>query len=104
MTSLAIEFRLPDNYTPALPVWLYVLELEIGPLLVGPLSEIHKRRIVYITCFAAFTVLNIGCTLSPNIPALVFLRLLSSMAESAGPSLGSSSIRDIFTQKERGRA
>jgi len=48
--------------------------------------------------------LNVGCALSPNITALAVLRLLSGMAGSAGPSLGGSSIGDMFRREERGKA
>lgn len=102
--DIASEFSLTDPYTPALPVGLYVLGLGIGPIVVGPYSELYGRRIVYITCFTLFTVLNVGCALAPNITALCILRLLSGMGGSAGPSLGGSSIADMFTPKERGRA
>ena len=45
-----------------------------------------------------------GCALSPNITALAILRLLSGMAGSTGPSLGGSSIGDMFDREDRGKA
>jgi MFS family permease len=60
--------------------------------------------VVYIGCFSVFTVLNVGCALAPNIAALSILRLLSGMAGSTGPSLGGSSIGDMFSSMERGKA
>ncbi|CRG87382.1 putative MFS-type transporter C409,08 [Talaromyces islandicus] len=102
--QIASDFSLTDPYTPALPVGLYVLGLGIGPVLVAPCSELYGRRIAYITCFTIFTILNVGCALAPNITALSILRLLSGMGGSAGPSLGGSSIADMFHPKERGRA
>ncbi|EDN90845.1 hypothetical protein SS1G_00245 [Sclerotinia sclerotiorum 1980 UF-70] len=99
--DVALAFGLHDPYTPALPIALYVLGLGIGPLFLAPLSELHGRRIVYLSCFTIFTVLNVGCALAPNIAALSTLRLLSGMAGSAGPSLGGSSISDMFSREHR---
>ncbi|PQE26246.1 hypothetical protein CJF30_00000981 [Rutstroemia sp. NJR-2017a BBW] len=102
--DVAFAFHLHDAYTPALPVALYVLGLGIGPLFLAPLSEIYGRRIIYLSCFTVFTILNVGCALAPNIAALSILRLLSGMAGSAGPSLGGSSIGDMFPRERRGKA
>jgi multidrug resistance protein len=102
--EIATEFSLNDPYTPALPVGLYVLGLGLGPLVLAPCSELYGRRIVYLLCFLCFAILSIGCALSPNITALCILRLLSGMMGSAGPSLGASSIGDMFSHEERGRA
>ncbi|KAJ8064561.1 hypothetical protein OCU04_006891 [Sclerotinia nivalis] len=102
--DVALAFGLHDPYTPALPIALYVLGLGIGPLFLAPLSELYGRRIVYLSCFTIFTILNVGCALAPNIAALSTLRLLSGMAGSAGPSLGGSSIGDMFSREHRGKA
>jgi len=102
--EIALDFHLTDPYTPTLPTGLYVLGLGVGPLLLAPCSEIHGRRVVYLCSFVIFTVLNVGCALSPNITTLSVLRLLSGCAGSAGPSLGASSVGDMFRVEERGRA
>ncbi|PVI02559.1 MFS general substrate transporter, partial [Periconia macrospinosa] len=102
--AIASDFHLTDAYTPALPTGLYVLGLGLGPLLLAPCSEIYGRRIVYLVSIAVFTVLNVGCALSPNITALSILRLASGVAGSVGPSLGAGSIGDMFRAEERGKA
>lgn len=99
-----MDFGLTNSYTPALPVGLYVLGLGVGPLFLAPLSELYGRRIIYVASFTIFTILNVGCALSPTIAVLSILRLLSGMAGSAGPSLGGSSIGDMFRREERGKA
>ena len=102
--SLVDEFHLTNIYLPALPVGTYVLGLGLGPLYLAPWSEIQGRRIVYLTSFSIFTVLNIGCALAPNIVALSILRFFAGMCGSAGPTLGGASIGDMFTPRERGKA
>lgn len=102
--SLVDEFHLTNIYLPALPVGTYVLGLGLGPLYLAPWSEIQGRRIVYLTSFSIFTVLNVGCALAPSIVALSILRFLAGMCGSAGPTLGGASIGDMFTPRERGKA
>lgn len=87
-----------------LPIALFVLGFGAGPLFMAPLSELFGRRIVYLVSMAAFTILSIGCALSPDISALIVLRLLAGIAGSASPSLGAGSVGDMFDQKDRGRA
>ncbi|RAH76537.1 MFS general substrate transporter [Aspergillus japonicus CBS 114.51] len=103
-TQLMSDFSLTNTYVAALPIGLYVLGLGIGPLFVAPCSEVYGRRVAYVVSFCLFTVLNVGCALSPNVGALIVLRLLSGMAGSAGPSLGGSSVGDMFRPEERGKA
>ena len=102
--SLVDEFHLTNIYLPALPVGTYVLGLGLGPLYLAPWSEIQGRRIVYLTSFSVFTVLNVGCALAPNITALSILRFFAGTCGSAGPTLGGASIGDMFTPRERGKA
>ncbi|GKZ27819.1 hypothetical protein AbraIFM66951_011820 [Aspergillus brasiliensis] len=102
--DIATEFRLTSPYTPALPIAFYLVGLALGPLGVAPCSELFGRRPIYTICFAFFTLLNIGCALVHNMAGLVILRFLAGAAGSAGPSLGGSSIGDLFSHEERGKA
>ena len=98
------EFGLTSIYMPNLPVGMYILGLGLGPLCLAPLSELYGRRMVYLCSFTLFTVINVGCALSPDITALSILRLLSGICGSAGPTLGGASIGDMFQREDRGRA
>lgn len=98
------EFELKSAKLPALPTALYVLGIGSGPLVLAPFSEVYGRRHVYLSSFACFTVLNVGCALSPNIAVLSTLRFLSGIAGSVGPSLSAGSVGDMFTVEQRGKA
>lgn len=103
--AVADDFGLGGNvYTPALPTAMFVLGFGLGPLYLAPLSEMYGRRIIYLSCFAAFTIFNVCCAVSPNITALSIFRLLCGMAGSAGPSIGGGTIGDMFSPETRGRA
>lgn len=87
-----------------MPTALFVLGFGLGPLFLAPLSELYGRRIIYLSCFAMFTIFNVCCAVAPNIAALCVFRLLCGMAGSAGPSIGGGTIGDMFDPETRGRA
>ena len=97
--NIARNFSLTSIYIPNLPVGMYVLGLGLGPLCLAPLSELYGRRIVCLCSFTLFTIINIGCALSPGIIALSILRILSGICGSAGPTLGGASIGDSSNTK-----
>lgn len=101
---MAEDFHVTNVYLPSLPVAVYVLGLGLGPLFLAPCSELYGRRIVFLTAFFLFTILNAACAVAPNMAALAFLRFLTGMAGSAGPGLGAGIVSDIFEPKERGKA
>jgi multidrug resistance protein len=103
-SKIAEEFELKSAKAPSLPTALYVLGIGSGPLVLAPFSELYGRRLIYLAAFACFTVLNVGCALSPNIVVLSVLRFMSGIAGSVGPSLSAGSVGDMFRVEERGKA
>ena len=63
----------------------FVIMLGIGPLVLAPVSETLGRRVVYMVCFAIFTVLQIPTALAPNIGTLVAVRTISGFFGSTSP-------------------
>lgn len=57
----------------------FVICLGLGPLVLAPLSETFGRRLLYIWCFAIFTILQAASALSPNIAALIALRTIAGL-------------------------
>ncbi|CAF9935930.1 hypothetical protein IMSHALPRED_010397 [Imshaugia aleurites] len=102
--SVADDFHAKNVFLPSLPVAVNVLGLGLGPLFLAPCSELYGRRIVFLTAFFLFTILNAGCAVAPNMAALALLRFLTGMAGSAGPGLGAGIVSDMFEPKERGKA
>ncbi|KAI1735707.1 major facilitator superfamily domain-containing protein [Xylaria scruposa] len=93
-----------DAYTPTLPTALFVLGFGFGPLYLAPLSEIYGRRIIFLVCFALFTILNAACAVAPNMASLSVFRFLCGMVGSAGPSIGGGTMGDMFEPGKRGKA
>ncbi|PWN48765.1 MFS general substrate transporter [Violaceomyces palustris] len=98
------SFRLNSRTLSVVPVSVYVLGQGVGPFILAPISELKGRQPVYVIAAFLFILFNIGTTVSENFVALNVLRFFAGAAGSAGPSLGSGSIGDLFEPRERGRA
>ncbi|KAF1360532.1 MFS general substrate transporter [Lizonia empirigonia] len=79
----------------------YVVMLDIGPLLLAPLSETFGRRNIYLTCFSIFALLQIPTGFAPNIGFLIAVRGITGFFGSGGVANGGGTISDMFIPSER---
>ena len=103
--ELAAHFGVDDNIQLVLPISLYLVGYVLGPLLFGPLSEIHGRRPVLILTFIAFTVFTMATALAPNWTAFLIFRLICGTCASSALTVVGGMYADIYKDpKIRGRA
>ncbi|KAL2395954.1 MFS-type transporter penM [Exophiala dermatitidis] len=79
----------------------FVIMSGFGPLVLAPFSETFGRRVLYIWCFAVFTVLQIGAAVSPNVGTLIGLRAVSGFFGSVGLANGGGTISDMYEPSQR---
>ncbi|KAJ3487798.1 hypothetical protein NLI96_g3279 [Meripilus lineatus] len=79
-----------------LGISLFVQGLGIGPLLVGPLSELYGRSIIYRVSFVFFFPFTFPVSFSPNIAVFLVLRWLTGLSGSAFLSVAGGSVSDMF--------
>jgi multidrug resistance protein len=75
--------------------------LGVGPLILAPLSETFGRRVLYLSCFTAFSLLQIPSALTPNIETLIFVRTLAGFFGSVSIANGGGTISDMCGPGER---
>lgn len=97
-----------------LSISLFAIGLGLGPLIVGPLSEIYGRNPIYRISYGLFFALAWPVAFAPNIGAIyrsgirrrlllisiaVFLvfRMITGFCGSAFLSVAGGSISDLFT-------
>lgn len=80
------------------------LAYAIGPLLLGPLSELYGRVIVLQLANLFYLFFNLGCGLSRTKVQLIVFRFLAGFGGSAPLAIGGGILSDLFTAEERGRA
>lgn len=75
-----------NNTNPTLgsmTVSIYLFGYVVGPIFIGPFSEVYGRKPVMATANSFFCLWQIGCALAPNIETLVVARFFSGVGGAA---------------------
>jgi multidrug resistance protein len=85
-------------------VTVYLVFQGLSPMLWGPISDRHGRRLVYLGCLSVLVLSSIGMALCPtsHFWLLLFLRCFQSGGSASTIALGAGVIGDISTSSERG--
>jgi len=103
-SQIVEEFGLKSTAIQAMVTSVFVLGYALGPLFLGPLSEIYGRSIVLQLSNLFYLAWNIGCGFAQNKGQLIAFRFLSGLGGSAPLSIGGGVITDIWSVEQRGRA
>jgi multidrug resistance protein len=106
LDNLRKDFDLPRSSQLELNLALsaFLLAFAVGPLFLGPLSEIFGRRIILQLSNLFYFVFNLACGFSNNVPEIIAFRFLSGLGGSAPLGIGGGVLGDIWLPQERGRA
>ncbi|PYI35147.1 MFS multidrug transporter [Aspergillus indologenus CBS 114.80] len=100
--TISTDLNVTSTLTGPLAVSLFLITYSIGPLLLGPLSELVGRVPVLQGGNAFFLIFNLAGGFARSFPQLLAFRLLSGLGASATLAVGSSTIGDCFRPEERG--
>ncbi|EIM85985.1 MFS general substrate transporter [Stereum hirsutum FP-91666 SS1] len=93
--GVASEFHVSQEVT-ILSISLFVLGLGLGPLVVGPLSEVYGRNIIYRISFLGFFAFTWPIAFAPNIAVYLIFRFVTGLFGAAFLSVAGGSISDLF--------
>ncbi|KAK7046011.1 hypothetical protein VNI00_007006 [Paramarasmius palmivorus] len=96
--GMAAEFHVSQEVT-ILSVSLFVAGLGVGPLLVGPLSELYGRNIIYQVSFVMMFIFTWPIVFAPNIAVVVVFRFLCGFCGSTFLSVAGGSVSDLFSNE-----
>jgi len=83
-TNIIVQEFHNDNATVgSMTVTVYLLGYVVGPIFIGPLSEVYGRRPVLNAANCFFCVWHVGCALAPNIETLIVSRLFAGVGGAA---------------------
>ncbi|EPQ55542.1 MFS general substrate transporter [Gloeophyllum trabeum ATCC 11539] len=97
-TGIAQSFHVSREVT-ILSISLFVEGLGIGPLLVGPLSEVYGRNIVYRVSYLLFFAFTWPIVFAPNIAVFLVFRFITGFCGSAFLSVAGGSVSDLFDNR-----
>ncbi|CAG8974348.1 hypothetical protein HYALB_00006196 [Hymenoscyphus albidus] len=83
---------------------VYLLATAFGPLVIGPLSEIHGRSHIFHMTNVWFLVWNLVCGFANSKGLLIAARLLAGFGASAVYSLAYGVLGDVWSAEQRGRS
>jgi len=104
LTSISAEFNITNEVQSVLTLSIFVLAYAIGPLFLGPLSEIYGRVIVLQLSNLFYLAWNLGCGFAQNSGQLMAFRFLSGLGGSAPLAIGGGLLSDCFHADQRGKA
>ena len=85
-----------------LTITMFVLGFGIGPMVFAPMSEMHGRKIIYLSTLAVAVIFVIPCAVAQNIGTLLVCRLIDGIAFSAPMTLVGGTLSDLWKNEERG--
>lgn len=89
--------------------WVLISELQllgtgVGPIIMGPMSEVFGRRVIYNCANIGFSAFSLGCALTPSLPGLVVMRFLQGCSASCSLNNAGGTISDLVPIHRRGFA
>ncbi|KAH0251653.1 MFS multidrug transporter-like protein, partial [Aureobasidium melanogenum] len=104
MTStmyVSVESLIQDKFPCTLQVVtlgqsMFIIGTAVGPVFLGPLSDLGGRKWVYVGSILLYAILNIGCALAYNLPMLIIFCFLVGVAGSTALSNVAGTIIDLF--------
>ena len=92
LESMAKDLHITDEVLSQLCLSVFVLAYAVGPLFLGPLSEMYGRVPVLQLANLFFLVFNIGCGFSQTKVQMIVCRFFSGLGGSAPLAVSSPAI------------
>jgi multidrug resistance protein len=102
--AISREFNITNEIEQSLTLSIFVLAYAIGPLFLGPLSEMYGRTIVLQSANLLYLFFNLGCGLAQTKGQEIAFRFLAGLGGSAPLAIGGGVLSDLFTADQRGKA
>lgn len=102
--QIAKDFGITNTIEQQIVLSIFVLAYAIGPMFLGPLSELYGRVIILQSSNIIFLAFNTACGFAQTKEQLMAFRFLSGLGGSAPLAIGGGVLGDLFKPEERGKA
>lgn len=102
--TIGEDLNIPGQLDQALTLSIFLLAYAVGPLFLGPMSELYGRVPVLQLSNLVFLFFNLGCGLAQTKAQMITFRFMSGLGGSAPLAIGGGVLGDLFTAEQRGRA
>ncbi|KAK0451313.1 MFS polyamine transporter [Desarmillaria tabescens] len=104
MEQVAHDLGITSSVELAMTVSVFVLAYAVGPLFLGPLSEIYGRSRVIQFSNMFFFAWNLGCGFAQTKTQLIIFRFFAGLGGSTPLAVGAGVLADVWKAEERGKA
>ncbi|TIA01842.1 MFS multidrug transporter [Aureobasidium pullulans] len=101
---ISSDFNITSTAEQQLVLSIFVLAYAIGPLFLGPMSELYGRVRVLQIANAFYFVWNLACGFAQNKSEMMAFRFLAGLGGSAPLAIGGGMLSDCWRPEERGKA
>jgi len=102
--QIAQDLSITKSIEISLTISVYILAYAVGPLFLGPLSEVYGRSRVLQLANLFFLAFNLACGFATTKGELIAFRFLSGLGGSAPLSVGGGVLSDMWDADKRGKA
>ncbi|KAL8700614.1 MAG: hypothetical protein Q9201_005356 [Fulgogasparrea decipioides] len=98
------DFGISSSAVANITLSIFVLAYAVGPLFLGPLSEIFGRVYILQLSNLFYFAWNLACGFAQNTPEMMVFRFLSGVGGSAPLAIGGGVLSDCWLPEQRGKA
>ncbi|KAK4920756.1 hypothetical protein LTR49_011659 [Elasticomyces elasticus] len=104
LPAMDVDLGITNQVTSQMLLSIFILAYALGPLLLGPLSEVYGRVIVLQLANLFFLIFNLACGFARTGAQMLVFRFLAGLGGSAPLAIGGGILADCFRPEERGKA
>ncbi|KAF2858732.1 MFS general substrate transporter [Piedraia hortae CBS 480.64] len=104
LESLSQDLGVKHESVSAMLLSIFLLAYAVGPLFLGPMSEVYGRVPVLQLSNLFFLVFNIACGFAHTQSEMLAFRFLAGLGGSAPLAIGGGILADCFIPEQRGKA
>jgi multidrug resistance protein len=104
LDKVSQDLHIISSNIALLCVSIFLLGIALGPLALGPLSEMYGRKPVLLLGGVFYIIWNTGCGFAMNQSQLLAFRALSGFGASAAVAVAGGVLSDLWQAEDRGKA
>ena len=104
LPQMAQDLGVHDEVLSQMMLSIFLLAYAVGPLFLGPLSELYGRVPVLQLANLVFLVFNLVCGFATTGPQMLVFRFFAGIGGSAPLAIGGGILADCFHAEQRGKA
>ena len=104
LPAMAADLGITNEIASQMMLSIFILAYAVGPLFLGPLSEVYGRVPVLQLANLFFLIFNLACGFAQTGAQMLVFRFFAGIGGSAPLAIGGGILADCFSAEERGKA